>query len=97
MRDDIFPTCRLAHLDRLDRFGHRSNLVELDEDGVRRPLGNSSRDELTIGDVEIVTYNLAAIAQCCRQRAKTIPIILAEPVLYRDNGVAIQPAGIKID
>ena len=81
MRNYEPPARCLARLDRFNRFRHCANLVQLDEHGIGRLLSNATLNEVSVRDVKIISHYLGPIAQCCRQRAEAVPVILAKSVL----------------
>src|SRR5437879_1991955 len=73
----------VGELDGFDRLGERADLVELDEHGVRRSLGDPAADPVDVGDEEVVAYELQPVAERLREGLPAVPIVLGEPVLDR--------------
>src|SRR5438034_1375775 len=79
------------------RLAHRPDLVQLDEDRVRDLPLDAARQELLVGDEDVVADQLHAGAERCRQPAPPGPVVLAEAVLDRDDGVGLAPALVERD
>ena len=83
--------------DRFDRLGQRADLVELDEDGVRRVLLDRPGDPLGVRDQQVVADELDGRPQPLGQVPPALPVVLGEAVLERDDRVARGPIGPQVD
>src|SRR5438552_4106104 len=97
MRPDraVARPCRAHH--RRARLAHGPDLVQLDQDRVPHLLLDAARQELLVGDEDVVADQLQAGAQRGRQPLPPGPVVLAEPVLDRDDGVGLAPALVEGD
>ena len=66
VRDDRRIAVALRELDRVERLGQRSDLVDLDQDRVGDPLADAALQELDVGDEEVVADELEAVAEIGR-------------------------------
>ena len=84
-------------LDRLDRLGERADLVQLDQDRVRRVELDGLGDPLGVRDQQIVADQLDPVAEPLAQVLPARPVVLAEAVLERHDGIAVNPVGPQVD
>ena len=66
VRDDSTIAVRPRHLDAFERLGHRANLVQLDQNGVRNPVLDSLAEERRVGNEIVVSDKLDLIAKLFR-------------------------------
>ena len=83
---------RLREPHRLDRLGQRPDLVHLDEDRVADAALDPLAEPLRVRDEEVVADELDAVAELARQLRPRVPVVLGEPVLDRDDRVALARA-----
>ena len=76
---------------------HRADLIELNQNRICCMFGNSALDELCIRDIDVVPDDLNPVAKLCGQSAKAIPVIFAEPILDRDDRIAVRPLRVEVD
>ena len=95
MRDDVAPARRAAKVDRGDRLGDGADLVELDEDRVRRLPPDPGLAVWDIGDIGIGADDLDAVAQRRRMRGEAVPVVLGQAVLDRDDRETPDPFGVE--
>src|SRR5512135_544252 len=87
MGHDGGPPCALRHLDRLDRFRHGADLVQLDEHGVGDALRDPLPQDRRIGDEDVIPHDLDLLSQRVREHLPAFPVILGETVLDRHDRV----------
>src|SRR5262245_18081289 len=92
VRHDDAVTVRAGELDRVERLGQRPDLVDLDEDRVRRAVVDPALEPLDVRDEEVVADELHALAEPCRERLPGVPVVLGGAVLDRDDRVALDDA-----
>ena len=88
---------RARELDRLERLGQRADLVDLDEDRVRDALVDPALQALDVRHEEVVADELEPVAEPLRQRLPGAPLVLGEPVLDRDQRVAVGERRVEVD
>ena len=69
----------------IESFRERPNLVQLDQDRVRRLRLDTLRDPGWLGGEQIIADELNFAAEPRRERLPTLPVVLGEPVLDRDD------------
>ena len=83
----------MRHIDRRKRFGQRADLVDLDQQGI----GATGLDALfktqRIGDEQIITHQLTAVAQNIGQGFPPLPVVFGHAVLNRNNRVMRHKTG----
>ena len=95
MRNYELPICFTAHLDRVDGLGYCADLIELNQNRICCMFGNSALDELCIRDIDVISDDLNPLAKLCGQGMEAIPIILAEPILDRNDGISVGPLRVE--
>src|SRR2546428_3909160 len=78
----------LRHLDRLQGFRQRADLVQLDEDRVPNALRNPLREDLRVGHEDVVANELHPMPQPLGEHLPALPVLLAQSVLDRDDRIA---------
>ena len=78
-------------------FGERTNLIDLDQDGVGALFADAAREELGIGHEQIVADQLRGLTQTRGQGFPTTPIIFAKTVLDGANGPTLAPLAPHVD
>ena len=73
----------MSHLDSIQSLGERTNLVYLDEDRVGSTHLDTLFQELHVGNKEVVTYQLATVADGSGQLHPVVPIVLIKTILNR--------------
>src|SRR5712692_4133579 len=86
-----------GHLDGLDRFGYRADLVELDQNGVGNLLRNPPRKNLRIGYKDVVADQLQLAAELLCKALPAVPVVLGHSVFERDDGELPRPARPELD
>ena len=89
--DDGGVARALGHLNGFKRFGKRTDLVDLDEDGVRNPLFNAFLKDGGIRHEEVVTHELDALAESGRELGPAFPVAFSHAVFDRDDRVLVDP------
>ena len=74
-------TMTVSHLDSIQCLGKRTNLVHLDEDRVGSTHLDALLQEFHVGNKEVVTYQLATIADSSSQLHPVVPIVLVKAIL----------------
>ena len=97
MGDDAGVTRLLGHLDRLEGFGQRADLVHLDQDGVRRSQLDALLQALGVGDKQVVAHQLDPVSDAASQLDPAVPILLGHAVLDGDDGVLLNELAPVID
>jgi hypothetical protein len=77
----------VGHLDGLEGLGEGADLVDLDEDRVGDAVGDAAGEALGVGDEEVVADELDAVADGLGEGRPAVPVVLAHPVLDRDDRV----------
>ena len=79
-------------------FGHGTNLVQLDKDGICDAFTNSFLEDLRIRYKNIVANQLNFVAKALRERLPPCPIVLSQAVLERKNlRITFDPVGPELD
>ena len=86
VRHDSVPAGLAAERDRLDRLGDGADLVQFDQDRVRRLFLDAASDEFGVGDENVVADDLDALTLHRGLVSKSLPVVFIEPVLDRDDG-----------
>src|SRR5574344_987251 len=73
----------VSHLNSIQCLCKRTNLVYLDEDRVGSTHLDTLFQELHVGNKEIITYQLAAVADGSGQLHPVVPIVLIKTILNR--------------
>ena len=76
-------TMTMSHLDSIQCLGERTNLVYLDEDRVSSTHLDTLLQELHVGYKEVVTYQLATVADGSGQLHPVVPIVFIKTILDR--------------
>lgn len=74
---------RAGRHSRLDGFGHRANLVDLQQQAVASLLLHGLGNPLGIGDCEVISYNLYVHPR--EERGPSGPVILVKWVFNGDH------------
>ena len=85
MRDYCLVAGQPRELDRVERLGQRSDLVQLDQDRVRDVLLDAAAQELGVRHEDVITDKLDAAAEPFGERRPSLPFILRKPILERDD------------
>ena len=81
MADDGCEAGLVRHLDGIQRFGQRADLVELDQDRVGGLLLDAACEVVDVRHEEIVADDLAAVANLGRQQGPAFPVALITAIL----------------
>ncbi len=76
-----------TEIDRLQGFRQRTDLIDLDQDRVRRVFINPRLQTLRIGDKQIITDELAATAHFRRQSLPVFPVLFVQAIFDRDDRI----------
>ncbi len=92
MRDNGGEAGSLGHLDRFQGLGQRTDLVELDQDGVTDLLVDTALEDLGVGYEQVVTDQLYLFADLVGQDFPASPVGLVHAVFDGDDRVALGQA-----
>ena len=87
----------LGQRDRVERLGERADLVHLHEDRVGRALADPARQPLHVRHEQVVADDLRPSAERLDEPAPSLPVVLAERVLDRDDREAIEQVRPELD
>ncbi len=87
----------VGQLDRINRFGHRADLVDLDQDAVGDALVDAALESLDIGDEQVVADELDFVAELERHLLPCRPVIFAAAVFDAADRVLVAPIGEEVD
>ena len=79
----------MGHLDRFQRFGNRSDLVQLNQNGIAAAKGNPFCQTFGVGDKQIVSHQLYPVSQLPGQHLPAFPVLFVQTVLNGINGIFI--------
>ena len=82
---------------RVDGLGERSDLVHLDENGVRRFLFDPALQARDARHEKIVPDELHSVAQRGGQLLPPVPVVLSQAVLDRNDRIPVRPLGVERD
>ena len=85
MRHDSRVAVRLRQCDSIQRFGERSDLVDLDQDRVRRLLLDALRETHRVRHEQVVADDLELVADLAGEVGPAGPVILVQRILDRDK------------
>ena len=87
----------VGELDGVERFGERTDLVHLDEDGVGTAFVDAALEELDVGDEQVVADDLDAIAEGVVELLPAGPVVFVEAVLDGVDGVVLDEGRVELD
>src|SRR6185437_9531043 len=79
------------------RFGQRSDLIDLDEDRVGHVFRDPAREVLAVRDEDVITHEMHAIAERSGKLGPAVPVVLCKPVLDRYDGKPVEPTRVQLD
>ena len=79
----------MSHLDSVESFGKRTDLVNLDKDRVCSTLLDTLLEVLNIGNEEVITYELALVADSFGKFNPSFPVVLIETILDRVDRIFV--------
>ncbi|SQC39936.1 Uncharacterised protein [Clostridium sporogenes] len=85
MRDHGRVTRALRHFDCRERFGQRTDLVDLDEDRVRDALLDAFLQDARVRDEQVVADQLYLLAEAVGQQLPAVPVAFVHAVLDRHD------------
>ena len=97
MRDNGGVTRVLRHTYRIDGFGNRADLIELNQNGVTGFLFNTALQPFGVGNKEVVADNLNFTAEFFGQTGIALPIILIERIFNRNDRISVYPLFVDFD
>jgi hypothetical protein len=97
MADDRSPAVRAGKVDRRQRLGQRSDLIQLDQDRVARVLVDRPLYALGIGNQQVVAHQLQAPTESLLERHPARPVVLRQAVLERDDRIPVRPVSPEVD
>src|SRR5690606_24469202 len=90
-------TRRVGHRDRFQRFGQRTDLVDLDQDRVAHAAFDAVAEDARVGHEQVVADQLDPVAQALGQQLPAVPVALVHAVLDGDDRVLRGPIGEEVD
>mmetsp|Transcript_26284 Transcript_26284/g.32863 ORF Transcript_26284/g.32863 Transcript_26284/m.32863 type:complete len:241 (+) Transcript_26284:410-1132(+) len=96
MRGHHTPSRLLRHRHGVDRFGDRSDLVNLEQQRIAGVLFDGLLHTSRVGDEEIITDNLAPVTKLGGGSGVRQKIVLVEGVLDRDHGVVVDERLVQL-
>ena len=97
MRNHRTVTRVTADLERLKGFGHRTDLIHLDQSGVGDTGAYPGCDQLGVGHEIVVTDQLHPIAKSFSQFLPAAGVVLAHPVFDAPHRKPFDDARIAVD
>ena len=79
----------VCHFDGIQCFGQRTYLVYFNQYGVGTAFFDAHCKEVHIGDEQIVSYQLATVADTVGQFFPAVPVVLAHAVFDRVDGILV--------
>ena len=79
----------VSHIDRVKRFGERTDLVDLDQDGVTAAFSDTTTEVLYIRHEEVVTDELNLLTELVGELLPAFPVVLSPTVLKRIKRIHI--------
>src|ERR1039458_2413575 len=75
----------------VQRFRHRTDLVQLDEDGVSDSFVDSFLQDLGIGAEDIVSHQFDLASESNGQIPPAVPVVFPHAILEEHDGVLVYP------
>ena len=97
MRHHASVAVRLRQLDGLERLGERTDLVHLDEDGVRATELDALGQALRVRHEQVVAHQLHLAADAVGQLLPAVPVFLGHAVLDADDRELLDERGPIVD
>src|SRR5437868_1126361 len=91
MRDYRGVAIATCKIDCIQRLADRTDLVDLDEDGIRDALVDAFLQALGIGDEQVVANQLNFVTSELGKFLPTFPVIFGEAVLDGNDRIVIRP------
>ena len=95
--DDRRIAGSFGHFDGFQGFRKGADLVDLDQDGVGNSFFDPFLEYFGVGDEQVVTDNLDALAQALGDEFPAVPVIFGHAVLNGDDGIAVDQVFVKGD
>ena len=95
--NDSGIACALCHLYCFEGFGQGTDLVQLDQNGIRYAHVNALGKAFGIGDEEIIADELDFAAETVGQFLPAFPVLFSESVFNGDDRVLVDQVFIKVD
>ena len=92
VRADGGVTGLVGHLDGLQRLGNRTDLVQLDQDGVAGTQLDALGQTLGVGDEQVIAHQLDLAAQLAGHLLPALPVLFVQTILNGDDGVLLHQA-----
>ncbi len=87
----------MGQLNRLNRFGQRSDLVDLDQDAVGDAFVDAALQSCRVGDEQVVADQLNLVATFVGQHFPAVPVVFAAAVFDRADRILVSPVGQEVD
>ena len=91
MRDDRGVSIAAGKINGVERFTHRADLVDLDQDCVGNALVDTLLQELYVCDKQVVPNQLNLATDFFRKIRPAFPIIFGQAIFQRNNRIIIRP------
>src|SRR4029077_19822909 len=75
VRDNRSVTRLARHFDSFDGLAYATDLVQLDEDGVADAFRNAARENLRVGNENVVTHQLDFLTEIAREDFPAVPVV----------------------
>ena len=87
----------MSHLNSLKSLRHRTNLIQLNQDGVTAAHLNTLGQTLCIGNEQVVADQLYLVAQTGGQLLPAFPVFLIQTILDGDNRILLTKVSPVLD
>jgi len=88
------PAIGLGQLTRLQRLGHRANLVHFEQEAVAGLLACSLGDPLRVGHCEVIPHHLDACSSC--ELLPSIPVVLVKGIFNGHHWVVLDEGLVQV-
>ena len=85
----------VRHVDGVEGFRERADLIDLDEDRVCDPLADAAPESLRVGHEQVVADELHPLTETLRDGAPAVPIVFRKTVFDRDDRIRIADLLVK--
>ena len=83
--------------DRVECLAHRADLVHLDQHRVSDPPTDRFVNEFGVGDKQVITDDLDAVAEAIGEHAPAVPVVFGEAVLDRPDRIPLHHLAVALD
>ena len=82
-------SCLLCHADAVDGLGQGTNLIQLNQDGVRAAQLDALGQSLCVGNEQVITDQLNPVAQSFCQQLPAFPILFVQTVFQGNDRILV--------